>query len=365
MKRLFAGLDIGGQSIKGIVLDENGEVKREASRATPSSRGAEAVLGAVHSVVAELLEAGALASVGVGTPGGVDRDGVIVGMSANIEGWYGTRLKDAVSSMAEAPCGVRNDGNIAAYAEWAARGGRSKALLFAGLGTGIGGGFIEDGRIFGGCDDRALEIGHIVIEPEGRLCACGVRGCSEAYASGLSIGKIAFALARGEDAGLGSLARAAGLPVARESSRTPEPEPLALPPFQGSALAARARSGELLNAREVYDAYANGDTLAVAADAIAVESLARTIAVSLAMLAPDLVVLGGGVILGAPHLPGRVAKLVQGYVYTDAWKNCGFEAARLSHRAGLLGAAFYGASLVSKEPDLLAFAGRSIDRQVL
>ena len=365
MKRLFAGLDIGGQSIKGIVLDEGGEVRREASAATPSSKGARAVLDAVHSVVAELLKAGALASVGVGTPGGVDRDGVIVGMSANIEGWYGTRLKDAVSSMAEAPCGVRNDGNIAAYAEWAARGGRSKALLFAGLGTGIGGGFIEEGRIFGGCDDRALEIGHIVVEPEGRLCACGVRGCSEAYASGLSIGKIALALARGEDAGLGSLARAAGLPpFVQENSPSPAPEPAA-PPFRDSALAARARSGEPLNAREVYEAYAKGDPLAAAADAIAAESLARALAISLATLAPDLVVLGGGVILGAPHLPGMVAKLVRRYVYIDAWKNCGFEAARLSHRAGLLGAAFYGASLVSEESELLAFAGRAIDRQVL
>ncbi|HWP67780.1 MAG TPA: ROK family protein, partial [Rectinemataceae bacterium] len=326
MKGLFAGLDIGGQSIKGIVLDEKGSVRREASRVTPSSSGAEAVLDAVHVVVNELLQAGALASVGVGTPGGVDREGVIVGMAANISGWYGTRLGDAVSSMAGAPCGVRNDGNIAAYAEWAARGGRAKALLFAGLGTGIGGGYVEDGRILGGCDDRALEIGHFVIEPEGRLCVCGVRGCSEAYASGLSIGKIAYALARGEDAGLGSLARAAG----NEPSSPVVPGAL-IPSFPGSGLAARARSGELLNAKEVYDAYSLGDTLALAVDAIEAESLARTVATALALLAPDLVVLGGGVILGAPHLPGRVAEIVPRYVYSDAWKHCRFEAARLSH----------------------------------
>lgn len=363
MKGLFAGLDIGGQSIKGIVLDEKGRVRREAFRATPSSSGAEAVLDAVHAVVTELLQVGVLASVGVGTPGGVDREGVIVGMSANIPGWYGTRLGDAVSSMAGAPCGVRNDGNIAAYAEWAARGGGSKALLFAGLGTGIGGGYVEDGRILGGCDDRALEIGHVVIEPEGRLCVCGVRGCSEAYASGLSIGKIACALAKGESVGLGSLAHAAGFCIGGQEAFAAESGTrLSIPTFPDSGLAARARSGELLNAKEVYDAYSLGDTLAIAVDAIAAESLARTVALSLAMLAPDLVVLGGGVILGAPHLPERVAEIVPRYVYSDAWKHCRFETARLSHRAGLLGAAFYGASLVVDKLDLLAFAGRSVEQ---
>lgn len=354
MKGLFAGLDIGGQSIKGIVLDERGSVRTEASRITPASSGAEAVLEAVHAVIDELLKVGTLASVGVGTPGGVDGEGVIVGMSANISGWYGTRLGEAVASMSGAPCGVRNDGNIAAYAEWAARGGRSKALLFAGLGTGIGGGYVEDGRILGGCDDKALEIGHFVIEPEGRLCVCGTRGCSEAYASGLSIGKIAYALARGEDAGLGSLAHAAGI-AAKSAAGTVMP-----PPFLDSGLAARARSGELLNAKDVYDAFPSGDSLAIVVDAITAEALARTVATALALLAPDLVVLGGGVILGAMHLPARIAELVPRYTYRDAWKHCRFEAAQLAHRAGLFGAAFYGANLVVSKNELLAFADKAL-----
>lgn len=347
MDRLFAGLDIGGQSIKGIVLDETGRARREVSRPTPASRGAAAVLDVIRAVIAELAEEGSLVSVGVGTPGGVDGDGVIVGMSANISGWYGTKLGAEVSAMAKAPCGVRNDGNIAAYAEWAARKGSSFGLLFIGLGTGIGGGYIEDGRIFGGCDDRALEIGHIIVEPLGRRCVCGIRGCSEAYASGPSIGRLASALGRGEDAGLGSLARAATL----------------APSYDGSALAARALAGEPLNAREVYEAYAAGDRLAIDVDAIASEALARAISTALAMLAPDMVVLGGGVIAGAPHLPGRVARLMPDHVYGDAWKHCGFETAILSHRAGLLGAAFYGASLVMATPDLLLLAAKAIEQR--
>lgn len=343
MEKLFAGLDIGGQSIKGILLDEAGNVRREVSRPTPAFEGALAVLDVIRAVVAGLSEEGALVSVGVGTPGGVDGNGVIVGMSANISGWYGTNLGAEVAAMAGAPCGVRNDGNIAAYAEWAAREGRSKGLLFIGLGTGIGGGYIEDGRIFGGCDDRALEIGHIIIEPLGRHCVCGIDGCSEAYASGPSIGRVASALAKGQDAGLGSLARAAGAAAS----------------YPGSALAARALAGEALNAREVYEAYAAGDRLAIDVDAIASEALARAVSTALAMLAPDTVVLGGGVIAGAPHMPGRIEALVPRHVYRDAWKHCRFESALLSHRAGLLGAAFYGASLVVSKSELLELASKA------
>ncbi|MCE1195950.1 ROK family protein [bacterium] len=192
----------------------------------------------------------------------------------------------------------------------------------------------------------AIEIGHVVVEPNGRTCACGVDGCAEAYASGPSIGRLAMALGRGEDARLGSLARAAWTGAA--------------PTFPGSPLAARALAGDLLNAREVYQAYAAGDSLAVAVDAIAAEVLARAVLTGLVVLAPDTVVLGGGVIAGAPHLPARIAGLAPGRVYADAWKHCAFEAARLSHRAGLLGAALYGASLVLPRADLLALAAATL-----
>lgn len=343
MEKLYAGLDIGGQSIKGVVLDTRGRVRRELSRVTPSSEGATAVLAVIGAVVRELSLAGAIASVGVGTPGGIDREGVIVGIAANISGWYGTRLGEEIATMAKAPCSVRNDGNIAAFAEWAVRGGRSRGLLFVGLGTGIGGGFIEDGRILGGRNDMALEIGHIVVEPWGRSCNCGVDGCSEAYASGPSIGRIATALGRGEEAMLGTLARAAAPAQS----------------WLGSPLAARALSGELFNAHEVYEAYAAGDPLALAVDAIASEALARAISTALAMLAPDTVVIGGGVLAGSPHLVDRIAGLVPRYVYEDAWKHCGFEKARFAHKAGLLGAALYGASLVVDRSELLGLASRA------
>ncbi len=279
MEKYYAGIDIGGQGLKGIVLDQAGVLRIEAMRSTPAGEGRDAVLRIVADLVKELSSLGPLSSMGVGSPGGVDRAGVVVGMAANISGWAGTGLGEAVAAMAGAPCVVRNDANLAAYAEWVARSDSSWALLFIGLGTGIGGGFVEDGRILGGCNDRAVEIGHSVIEPGGRRCACGVAGCAEAYASGPSMGRIAADLALGRDAGLGSL----------------EPRGLG-ESLEGSALAARARAGEQLNAHDVYAAYARGDSLAKLVDSIAAAALARAAATGMALLAPDTLVLGGGVI---------------------------------------------------------------------
>ncbi len=348
----YLGLDIGGQSIKGIRLGSDGRVEAQIARVTPAREGAKSVLRALGSAVEELLRGGPVWAVGVGTPGGVDARGCIVGEAANIPGWIGTDLGVEVEKMAGAPCGVRNDGNLAAYAEWAVRSGMSKALLFVGLGTGIGGGFCEEGRLLGGCDDRALEIGHIVIEPEGRLCACGIRGCSEAYAAGPSIGKIASELARDDVPAGDSLIRRA-----RGSGMAAGPNGLRSL-FPGSRLADRARAGEVLNAREVYEALAAGDALAIAADDVAAEALARTVAAGMAILAPDSVVFGGGVIAGAPHLVERVARRVPRYVYGNAWAGCAFGNAMLGHRSGLLGAALYGASRVIARDEVLELAGK-------
>jgi len=127
----YIGLDIGGQSIKGFRLEADGSVSARGSRPTPASSGAAAVLDVVAEVLAGLGTAGAPAAVGVGTPGGIDAAGRIAGEAANIPGWMGTDLRAAVEAAADAPAFVRNDGNLAAYAEWAARGGAARALLFS------------------------------------------------------------------------------------------------------------------------------------------------------------------------------------------------------------------------------------------
>jgi len=376
----FLGLDIGGTGIKGLRLDPDGRTGARASRPTPRGLGAQAVLVEVAAVLRELSAGGRIASVGVGTPGAVDARGVVVAEAVNIPGWKGTDLRSACEAATGAPAVVRNDANLAAYAEWASRQGSSslvargfgpegqiregpgkragagrnprdedfcnkqgpegqrredsgprqsaRNLLFVGLGTGIGGGYIEDGRILGGTDDRAVELGHVVIRPKGRLCACGRSGCLEAYAAGPAIAALAREMAPAHESPLASLVRS---------------------------------GGKAVTSREVYEALALGDSLARAVHAEVAEALAHGIAVALALLAPDTVVLGGGVMEGAGALVGEVAGLVPEYVYGAAVRDCRFEAALLGADAGLLGACLYGASRVLDRQGLVGLASLTMD----
>jgi predicted NBD/HSP70 family sugar kinase len=334
-EKAYIGLDIGGQSIKGLRLEGDGLPSVRSSIPTPAG-GAAAVLSAVRACLAELGALGGepggslVASVGAGTPGGVDAEGRIVGEAANIPGWPGTALGAAVAEASGVPASVRNDGNLAAYAEWAARGGSSRAFLFVGLGTGIGAGYVEDGRILSGVNDKALEIGHYVVYPNGRKCACGRSGCAEAYASGPSIGRIAS-----------ELAPRYGSPLAR------------------AILSGAAGSSAAINAREVYEALAKGDELAREADRVAAEALSRVIGAALAVLAPDTVCLGGGVLAGASGLVEEVAALAPSFAYPAASEGVRFEAARLGPEAGLLGAALYGASRVLGGEELKRLSARA------
>lgn len=326
----YLGLDIGGTGIKGMRLDPDGRIGARVSRPTPQGAGAQAVLAEVAAVLKELAGGSRIASVGAGTPGAVDSRGVVVAEAVNIPGWKGTDLRAACEAATGAPAVVRNDANLAAYAEWSARQGcraspgPSRNLLFVGLGTGIGGGYVEDGHILGGTDDRAVELGHVVIRPRGRLCPCGRPGCVEAYAAGPAIASLARDLASGYDTDLARLARSGTVPI---------------------------------TAREVYEAFASGDALALAVHAEVAEALAHAIGLALALLAPDTVVLGGGVLAGAGALVGDVARRVPEYVYGAAVRDCRFEAALLGPEAGLLGACLYGASLVLDRPGLIQLAG--------
>lgn len=337
----YLGLDIGGTGIKGMRLDPDGRIGARASRPTPQGAGAQAVLAEVAAVLRELSSGSRIASVGAGTPGAVDSRGVVVSEAVNIPGWKGTDLRAACEAATGAPAVVRNDANLAAYAEWSARQqvdaarqigsgspapglGATRNLLFVGLGTGIGGGYVEDGHILGGTNDRAVELGHVVIRPRGRLCPCGRSGCVEAYAAGPAIASLARDLSPGHDSGLARMLKSGTAPM---------------------------------TAREVYQAFAAGDSLALAVHAEVTEALAHAIGLALALLAPDTVVLGGGVLAGAGALVGDVARRVPEYVYRAAVQDCRFEAALLGPEAGLLGACLNGASLVLDRPGLLGLAG--------
>jgi len=177
------GIDIGATTIKGGLVDlKTGEVVVRARKATP--RGQLAILDAV-AVVADRVARGTRPSpVGVASCGLVSKDGIVPETTETMPEWDGVDLRHELGRRLARPVVADNDGNVATLAEARIGAGRGEAHV-AGLilGTGVGGGLVIDGRVFHGAGSMAATFGHLKVRSGGRRCACGARGCLEAYAS--------------------------------------------------------------------------------------------------------------------------------------------------------------------------------------
>ena len=184
---MILSIDIGGTAVKMGLVDEGGEVhaRHEASVCfdgyrtpilTTVMREAEAFLRRENAQVA---------GIGVSATGQVDdRAGVVIGTNGKIPGYEGSRIKEEMESRFHLPVWVLNDANAAALGECfagAARGRRHVLMLT--LGTGVGGGVVLGGELYGGARGIAGELGHFTLYQDGAPCPCGKRGCLEHYAA--------------------------------------------------------------------------------------------------------------------------------------------------------------------------------------
>jgi glucokinase len=209
------GLDLGGTNIKCVVLEE-GRVVQRASEPTRSEDGVAAVLDRVISLA---RDAGEADSVGVALPGLLDAEGRAL-LLPNLHGdWVGQPVAEPLREALARPVRLINDGHAFALAEarvGAARGADDVICIVCG--TGIGGGLLIGGRLHLGVEDRAGEVGHHTVVKDGPRCGCGNRGCLETLAGARAIAAAAgqpsfddvVAAARaGDDQALGALRRAA------------------------------------------------------------------------------------------------------------------------------------------------------------
>jgi glucokinase len=182
-------VDIGGTKIAAAIVDERGEIVDRARAATPETTDAEDLFAALASVVDDLpVERRSVATAcGVGC-GGPMRDRGARVSPVNIPAWRDFPLRDRLQAYTGLPTTVENDAKALALGEgWlgAAQGARDYLAMV--VSTGIGGGIVLDGRLLDGADGNAGHVGHVIVEPDGRLCGCGARGCAEAEASGTAI----------------------------------------------------------------------------------------------------------------------------------------------------------------------------------
>lgn len=177
------------------MVDAEGQIVREARRATPGSHPRE-VERVIVELVDELSVDHRIASVGIGAAGWMDLDGGTVLFSPHLA-WRNEPLRDNLERLLRRRVHLTNDADAAAWAEWRFGAGRGEQrLVCVTLGTGIGGAMVIGGRLERGRYGVAGEFGHQVIMPGGHRCECGNRGCWEQYASGNALGREARELAR-------------------------------------------------------------------------------------------------------------------------------------------------------------------------
>lgn len=189
----FAGIDIGGTTTEALVVAVDGVTRGYAE--LPSGHGGEAtVAAAVAALDAALETAGAsrsnLEAVGLGVPGQVDHATGDVRLAVNLDiDDDGFPLGAKVASELGVPIAVDHDMRIAALGAYNyLRPLRPiENLAFIGVGTGLSAGLILNQQVFRGSSGFAGEIGHIVVDPSGPLCACGLSGCLETFASGSAL----------------------------------------------------------------------------------------------------------------------------------------------------------------------------------
>jgi glucokinase len=257
------GIDIGGTKLALAVGDSSGRIFAHRRRPTEASGDAEADLRRIAADARSLLdEAGVslddVACIGVSVPGPFDRKRGLLLEPPNLPGWNQAPVRRVLADALGRPVHLENDANAAALAEWRFGAGRGfQHLVYLTMSTGIGGGLILDGRLYRGRADGAGEVGHIPVEWDGEPCACGMRGCLEAYAGGAAWARRLRAIAPVDG-------RVAALAGGREHA-TPE------------HLVAAAREG---------DAFALGELARFN------RYLARGIATLIFSLAPEVVILG-------------------------------------------------------------------------
>jgi glucokinase len=305
---LAIGVDIGGTKVAAGVVDELGTVLDTERRPTPGTD-----LTRIEAVIVEVVEAlrrrHRVDAVGVGAAGWLSADRSTVMYSPHLA-WRNEPLTARLASRL-GPVLVENDANAAAWAQYrfgAAR--RARVLACITLGTGIGGGLVIDGELYRGAFGAAAEYGHMCVVPDGRLCACGQRGCWEMYVSGNAL--------------------------ARQAEEMASESPSAGGPLRAQA----ARSNSTITGEVVMAAAIEGDPLAVQACAVVGDWLGRGLVNLAAVLDPDLFVIGGGAsVAGALILSPAAARFhanLPGIGYRPV---AGLELIAAGPNAGLVGAA--------------------------
>ena len=313
----YMGIDLGGTNIAAGVVDDNYKILKKGSVPTAADRGAELIIKDMGNLCMRLVEEAGLTVdqieyAGVASPGIANRETGVVEYANNLPFLRFPIAETLKKYFPVKKVFIENDANAAAKGEsvaGAARGCRHAVMIT--LGTGLGGGIIIDGKVYSGFNFAGAELGHIVIEYNGKPCTCGRKGCWEAYSSATGLINMTKDKIREKPGTL--MHDLVGDNLDNVSGRT--------------AFAAMKQGDE--SARQVVEKY--------------IEYLASGIATVINIFQPEVLCIGGGVCNEGDALLKPLLKLVDREQYSrDSLAKTQIKIAELGNDAGIIGAAVLG-----------------------
>ncbi len=312
-KDKLIGIDLGGTTIKFAIMTATGDIQQKWSIQTNIlDEGSHIVPDIIDSINYHLdlyqLDKERIIGVGMGTPGTVnEKDGTVQG-AFNLNWKESQNVKADLEAGLGFPVAVDNDANAAALGEqWRGAGNNQPEVVFVTLGTGVGGGLVNEGKMIHGAKGAAGEVGHMIVEPGGYQCTCGNYGCLEQYASATGVVHLAHDYA---DAYAGD-----------------------------SELKAMVSNGEEITSKIVFDLAKEGDYLANEV----VDKVAFYLGLATANIAnllnPSAIVIGGGVSAAGDFLLTRVQKNFNDFAFKMTRHVTELKLAELGNDAGAYGAA--------------------------
>ena len=312
MSKYFIGIDLGGTNIKLGCFDEDLKLVSRTSVPTNVDMGPEAVIENMSAAAMDMIKDAGItlndvAEVGLGTPGPARySEGVIIA-STNMPKFKNVPIRDELSKKLGKKVVFENDANVACFGEHAAGAGKGvDDMIFFTLGTGIGGGILNGGKLLSGAGDNAAELGHLIVDIDGRQCNCGQKGCIEAYASASNTAK-----------------------RAQEAVQAGE---------ESSLKAVLDQNGEI-TAKDVYDHLAKGDSLAKRITEETAKMLAVLCVNVLQYTEPARIVFAGGMIAAGDILLDRIKYYFDRQIWKMQKETVEICFATVGEDAGIIGAA--------------------------
>jgi len=313
---LYLGIDIGGTSIKLGLIKETGEIIINWEIPTDNTQSALAFSNYIWNSIKstqsqEDLDEHKIKAIGIGSAGFVNDDTGMIYESVNI-GWKNISLGESLSKLSGIPVYVGNDANVAALGElWQGNAKGEDNIITITLGTGVGGGIIVNGKIINGENGVAGEIGHIIVDPQGKTCNCGRRGCLETIASATGIVNEAKQ-------------------IMKKKSH--------------SQLVSFFEENGTISSKDVFYLAAEGDEGAIEV----LEKIGDVLGLAIANLGviinPGMVLIGGGVSKAGEQLLSVVRKSFNKYALARVKNACEIKIASLGNDAGIMGAAYLAKS---------------------